>query len=86
LKNDRIKESVEVFKQVNSMMPNIAVLQYHLGYAYFGVNNYAEAEKILKLALTNGDKQKTEFLEKSKVNALLEELKAKAPVAQTPAI
>jgi len=86
LKNDKIEQSVEVFKQVNSMMPNVAVFQYHLGFAHFGVNNYAEAEKILQLALENGDKQKTEFLEKDKVNALLEELKTKAPVAQKPAV
>jgi len=86
LKNNKYQESVEVFKKVNSMMPNVAVFQYHLGFAYSGVNNYAEAEKILKLALQNGDKQKTEFLEKAKVNALLEELKTKVPVAQAPAI
>jgi len=86
LKNDKLKESVDVFKKVNSMMPNVAVFQYHLGFAYFGVKNYVEAEKILKLALLSGDKQNTEFLEKTKVNALLEELKTKVPVAQAPAI
>jgi len=85
LKNDRLKESVEIFKKVNSMMPNVAVFQYHLGFAYFGVKNYVEAEKILKLALLSGDKQNTEFLEKSKVNALLEELKNKAPVTKKSA-
>ncbi len=77
LKNDKLKEAIVVFKEVNTMMPSTAVFQYHLGLAHFKENNFVESEKVLKLGLKSSDMQKTEFLEKDKVTSLLAELKIK---------
>jgi tetratricopeptide (TPR) repeat protein len=75
LNNNRNNEALQVFKNVTTKMPEVAVFKYHLGMAYHKARNNAAAISEWEQALAIGAKSGG-FAEKNKVEQLLNEIKA----------
>lgn len=71
------KQAIRIFRKAVKKNPEVAVYKYHLGLAYQKANKNQKAIAMLEQALVVGAKQK-HFIEKNKVEALLEQLKSVA--------
>lgn len=75
LQNGDEKKALKILKQAVLKMPDSAIFKYHLGVAYHKLGDNVLATKTLMDALNKGILKKQRFVEKEKVEALLEKIK-----------